>query len=387
MNNISIFKRVADRYDRTKPIGGSSTPKELDIRPWGDRKRKWERVAKFDDNTYYITDTGRTWPILHRRDKMPSWLAQTSHLSGDEIWELMRKDDLTFAPIVVRREYEANHQPYTTIRVRLTCQGQVSASFRYFVGEVLWALCKMDFDRIGGGTSKHYGIRVAGSDTKHYLPKTTMDPKWLAETTTARSRGHGYQSPPAMVQEDGGYLLFREKDGQVILDERSPVHHVPKKRVDMELKEQYRKPIKDFVEHALSVGSLLHESDYYGDPHRDLFGKYMVGDNRVRDAVRDIIMDEDHPDRMLLAGSLLAKSDYFKHKARWNGCTSQRYTYLTDEQWEAAGKPKSRYGAVEVQHPPYDEQQQKDAYRAVRRQINAALNKWAEFTKVVTEGE
>lgn len=245
----------------------------------------------------------------------------------------------------------------------------------------------MDFDRIGGGTSKHYGIRVAGSDTKHYLPKTTMDPKWLAETATSPARLQALQSTPAMVQEDGGYLLFREKDGQVILDERSPVHHVPKKRVDMELKEQYRKPIKDFVEHALSVGSLLQASDYYGDPHRDLFGKYMVVGNVVRDAVRDIIMDEDHPERMLLAGSLLAKSDYFEHKARWNGYTSQRYTYLTDEQWEAAGKPKSRYGAVEVQHPPYDEQQQKDAYRAVRRQINAALNKWAEFTKVVTEGE
>jgi hypothetical protein len=50
------FNQVAAWYEQTKPIKSVAHTLEDDIRPIGQRKRKWERIKKVDDNTYCLLD-------------------------------------------------------------------------------------------------------------------------------------------------------------------------------------------------------------------------------------------------------------------------------------------------------------------------------------------
>ena len=183
MSDISIFDRIAAKYDSTKPVNGSATPKELDVRPWGNRRQKWERVVMYDQDTYYVTDSHNTWLMLHPRENWPQW-ATNGSVSADEIYERMCEDEYRLAPVVVTRNWTKDHKPYSTIRVRNPHKGMVGASFRYFLSEVLWELCKVEFDRIGGRTSAHYGIHSTEFAIPYYLPKTTMDTSWQSVTPT-----------------------------------------------------------------------------------------------------------------------------------------------------------------------------------------------------------
>ena len=48
------FKRIAERYETTKPLRGKRLVQN--IRPHGQRERDWERIIKVDDNEYYLTN-------------------------------------------------------------------------------------------------------------------------------------------------------------------------------------------------------------------------------------------------------------------------------------------------------------------------------------------
>jgi len=50
------FDQVVKWYNDTKPMTSKNHTKEHDVRPIGDRKRKWERIKKIDENTYALLD-------------------------------------------------------------------------------------------------------------------------------------------------------------------------------------------------------------------------------------------------------------------------------------------------------------------------------------------
>ena len=53
-SHLSTFDNVKSRYERTKPVVSKTHTKEDDIRPLGDRRRKWERIEKINNNCYAI---------------------------------------------------------------------------------------------------------------------------------------------------------------------------------------------------------------------------------------------------------------------------------------------------------------------------------------------
>jgi len=53
---MDTFKEVAARYKTIKPLISKYHTREDDIRPLGDRRRKWERIAKVNENTYVLHD-------------------------------------------------------------------------------------------------------------------------------------------------------------------------------------------------------------------------------------------------------------------------------------------------------------------------------------------
>ncbi len=51
---INSFAEVEERYNTTKPVISKKHTKEQDIRPYGVRSRKWERIQKINANCYII---------------------------------------------------------------------------------------------------------------------------------------------------------------------------------------------------------------------------------------------------------------------------------------------------------------------------------------------
>ena len=52
----NTFDEVVSKYEQTKPIISSLQSREDDVRPIGDRARKYERIRKVDNNTYLLLD-------------------------------------------------------------------------------------------------------------------------------------------------------------------------------------------------------------------------------------------------------------------------------------------------------------------------------------------
>lgn len=66
---LDSFDQVVDRYSKIKPLVSQRHPREADIRPLGNRRRKWERVEKVNNNRYILHDTlPTTWNSLHFQD-------------------------------------------------------------------------------------------------------------------------------------------------------------------------------------------------------------------------------------------------------------------------------------------------------------------------------
>mgnify|MGYP003115193296 FL=1 len=53
---LSTFEQVEAKYNSVKPLVSKHHKREDDIRPLGDRRRKWERIEKVDSNKYVLHD-------------------------------------------------------------------------------------------------------------------------------------------------------------------------------------------------------------------------------------------------------------------------------------------------------------------------------------------
>ena len=54
--NFASFKDVVKHYENIKPLVSKLHTREDDIRPIGDRNRKWERIVKVSRNCYALSD-------------------------------------------------------------------------------------------------------------------------------------------------------------------------------------------------------------------------------------------------------------------------------------------------------------------------------------------
>jgi len=56
--HFTTFDEIRNWYERTKPVVSALHTREDDIRPIGKRSRKWERIAKIDNNCYALLSWG-----------------------------------------------------------------------------------------------------------------------------------------------------------------------------------------------------------------------------------------------------------------------------------------------------------------------------------------
>ena len=299
-NYLNTFDKVAACYESITPIRGKQH-KDQDVRPLGDRNRKWERIKKINDNCYVLTDG---W---HSGDEVfPCYI----HRGNNKPTEA---EMINLSPIVWRRHKDGTE----TVKVR-NGSGNGAHNSRYsFLDRHLPS--ELSF-RIRNG--KHF-VTFGGSwvgGTEYYLAKSN---------TVA-----GYALPPSEAQryawnkdfttrDDGVALTFRIKNGVMSFEDGGkPLPVPPKVRVDKVAKAKMKDAIAEFRDWAFAMYPLLPTQDheYHGRMDKEVrefmgsgnsYGWGMASKFQCNPEItRKIICDPDHELRLHLMYGLMGETDY-----------------------------------------------------------------------------
>ena len=226
---INTFDEVANQYANTRPVVSCNHTKEQDIRPIGDRRRKWERIECVNRNKY----------VLH--DVLPHTVE----------WE---KPYSTRPPIVWERR---NGREQVTVRAAVRRGGDTS---RYnFLRE--WLPIGLKFDNWTRAGS-HYIVTDANYQIppyRYYLPR-----------------------PEEQGDERDYFLKFERcyRAGNWKLISRE--YKVPRVQVDKKKKAAAKEHITSFYEWLCAIGPVLPVKDW--DYHRKLR-------DEVRDYITNLSAD------------------------------------------------------------------------------------------------
>ena len=305
------FNEVETRYNRTKPVISNLHTKEQDVRPIGDRRRKWERIIKLDDNTYVLSHGGVNDPIFN-------W----GYRADLKDHPLTKKEMMDTAPVLWRRHKDGSE----TITVR-NGHGDYQHNARYsFLQRAL--PIRLDFVQTRVGVQY---IRAQGLG-QYYLKKTKTVPRFYVEHHKARLA----KSPKdhwarrilnrVVLKNDGFGLTFRREkigEGNWVIVGKAPaqeiVHTTVNKTAKAELKSHINKlwdwtvtmypMMRDSVANydaRKSVNETVHEWIKTNNPQcslPSLWWKPFEGvDSKLSVAV---LKDENHPMRFALGSGAM----------------------------------------------------------------------------------
>ena len=312
-SNFTTFADVARQYEITKPLRGLDNTGK-DIRPIGDRKRKWERIVKIDDNCYALSDGYHIGDGLFGSYR---WYG----LSIDYTPTL--KDMAFYAPIIWRKHKDGTE----TVTLRNgtgpgTHTGRYAFLYRHSRRD-LW------FRNRNG---KHF-IEVRGSGQSYFLAKgdTVPKPMWEDEQhQIAAIKQRGGTIPRwrgwMRAKNDNASLTFKRTDnGWELVDGGRAVPVPPKKRIDTTIKANLKPHIDAFREWALAIGPMLPLRDYKYEQQlraemsewvketgyilRGRWSLYAMFDDKLS---RKTITDPEHPLRMQLCYLALTQGELMR---------------------------------------------------------------------------
>ena len=294
-NYLSTFDKVAACYESITPIRGKQH-KDQDVRPLGDRNRKWERIKKINANCYVLTDG------YHSGDEVFSGYMHRGNGKPTEA------EMINLSPIVWRRHKDGTE----TVKVR-NGSGNGAHNSRYsFLDRHL-----PHGTRFIVRNGKHF-VTLGG--TEYYLAKSNTVAKYALPPSGARRYAWDKNFT---TRDDGVALTFRIKNGVMSFEDGGkPLPVPPKVRVDKVAKAKMKDAIAEFRDWAFNMYPLLPFKDYeYGQRMEQevsavvgnkygygwgIMGK--LGDNV--ELTRKIICDPDHELRLHLMYGLMSETDY-----------------------------------------------------------------------------
>jgi len=323
---LNTFDAVADWYKRTTPMRGAMNAGK-DIRPIGDRSRKWERIIKISDNCYALSDG------FHYGDNY--------YRTGDKAPTL--KEVEFYCPIVWRKHRDGTE----TIKVRNGTGPNSSHMMRYaFLKDYLPAGLRFEY----GERGMHF-IRTSLVGDRRYLAKGTTVP--YADWLSAKQTLSNLKSNPSASTwqfdnanwkrryDDKAALVFTRVDGGFVyssggVDDPKAV----KKAVDKAAKAKMKPHTDAFREWASAILPMLPISWEYERQLRDEVRAYCKENNvsanfhafSIRGIMtptlaRRIFKDEEHPLRVALAVSMrnsvgsgldkLTRSEFLTYYNKW----------------------------------------------------------------------
>lgn len=311
--NYRSFAEVVAHYDSITPLRGSTNAGK-DIRPIGDRRRKYERIVKISDSCYALSEG------YHFGDEHFGYWYHGQHFTPTPA------DMEKYAPIVWRKKRDGTEE--VTLR---NGWGPSAHNNRY---NFLYRYSPVHmWFRIRNG--KHF-IETGGRE--YYLAKSTTMPKAMHDKLT---NNQFYKW--ATTRDDNSAVKFIRIEGgwQHVEGTGRSLPKAP--TVNKDLKAKFKDDIKKFFEWGMAMSPLLplEDREYLGIQMADLYAHYgqkptWQGLQPAPTTARAIVRDDQHDTRLAL-WVLFAKdcTDGWS----WNA----EYLTKTVETKEDLAKVRSRY--------------------------------------------
>lgn len=266
------FNEVVKWYNDTKPVVSTNHTKAQDVRPIGARNRKYERIKKIDDNTYALCD-GNYGNCI--------WGSHTPEQDAFEntmapiLW--MRREDGDFIRVRNHNVYYVSVTRYNFLYQHLPS----TMHFRYNQQGIHWVHAK---------TPEGY--------VDFRLPKSRAKLDHVTKKCT----------------DDNVYLMFRV-NGDGTFTRVGEELEVEVKRVDKEVKKQWRERVDNFYTFCAAMAPMLDLSWGNRNEYANQVRQYLMDSGKgnlhgvwVRDAkslptdfMREVVTQEDHPMRVAVA--------------------------------------------------------------------------------------
>ena len=224
--SLNTFEDVEKHYDSIKPIRGTN------IRPLGDRARKWEHIKKISKNKYILCDN------LPASD----FCGSTAYVWQEDAKGMEKRAALTWT--------RTKDGEYITVR---NGSGSWSHNSRYtFLDRVLpqGMYCAVEH-------GKQYIVN-RDTDERQFLPKSRWVNKkyldWQNNTNTGWVPNDRFTA-----KDDKVHVKYKRIDGETIFMCVEGDHKIPVKRVrvNKDAKKPYLSAIKEFVEWAWDMRPIL----------------------------------------------------------------------------------------------------------------------------------
>lgn len=293
---FDTFDEVASWYARTKPMISKHHTVQDDVRPIGNRSRKWERIKKVSDTCYALLDGcyGRTM-----------WIKG----DGEQQYENL------MAPIMWTREVDGDY-----VRIRNHAGSSSSISRYQFLSWHLPSTLRFNYSN-----GKHWvELRCGAAPEKFPLPKCGVK--------------YNYHKQE-LLSDDEVFLKFRANpDGT--FTRVGELLRVKTRVVDKERKKQWKERIEAFYTYAGALAPLLdtqwHARQVYANEIMQ-YCRSMPGIDtpnwiaRIEhvpcELIRDVLTDEEHPMRPAVAALLVSRIDGKREVSTAEDLRSIRATY------------------------------------------------------------
>ena len=317
------FAEVEQYYNATKPLISKCHTKEQDVRPIGDRKRKYERIVKLSNYCYALLD---------------------GYCYGDPVFksnyykQTITKADTEFYAAVVWRKHRDGT---TSVKIR-NDTGPWNHVSRYsflerHVPRGMYFIVYNGKQYISLSTAN--GLTSAlNLDDKHFLAKGRTMPKDEGRIKSSRQQ---WETP----HKDNTALVFKlTPDGKWLRDPKTGEALPTPPRVNKALKAKFKEPLREFFEWGMTIVNMLPLGDndyiqkmraeahkYYsektGAGHIRAYARYIYNVENCR----GIITDPEHPLRLHLFVEFAETTS----EGWWQNCIYQAQQVETKEDLSA----------------------------------------------------
>lgn len=260
LNNTEYFFDTVKRtYESIKPVLSKDCSVEDDVRPIGQRRYKWERIMKVDDNTYVLLDG--------------YWSGQGRNRINIAT---------AMAPITVQRREDGDY-----IRVR---NGTVNSSWTSRYKFLMWHLPRgMQFH--GKFKEGNHMIYLPQTNKTYPLPKGTFKCNYGT----------------SVIEQDGNEALWFKQTDINVFERAGHELSVKTTRLDKDLKKALKPKLKEFFDWMCIMAPMLQTDWSARETYlKELsYNDWRLSPDRLDTQImRDIISNPEHEKRVALAGVL-----------------------------------------------------------------------------------
>jgi hypothetical protein len=285
--NFSSFREVVNHYNSIKPLVSKHHTREDDIRPIGDRNRKWDRIVKISNNCYALSDG-----YHYGDDKFIPW-GLNNH--PDRLGSMRR-----YAPIVWSR----NSLGIEKVEIRnVTGDDSGYSIMRY---DFLHRHMPQGMHFMRANARQYISLGGIYNGDKHFLAKGKTVPRKVWEATKdSKNRWDTWKQ----VRNDNATLVFTRDSrdpksvGNWQRDWSTGAKLPSNPKVNKELKAKFKDAIDKLFTWGMTMSPLLplENQDYRFEKMREI-AEYFHPNVRYEtwkpEFTHQILRDDNHPMRL-----------------------------------------------------------------------------------------